>query len=206
MARIIPFPIKPHWARLAVQVWNERLDRLADYLAVLKVKDSMMAHSPGMTDMPVEDATTLVIMRTLDAPRALVWKMFSDPYRLAQWWGPEGYSNRVVLFDLRTGGRWLHVMIGPDGREYPTDSDILEVTPPERFVYRNAAADPKIFGDNPPPSFTKTLTLTEADGQTVLAVVCTFDAAAQKNAVVRRGFITGTNQSFDKLERHLKTL
>jgi uncharacterized protein YndB with AHSA1/START domain len=152
---------------------------------------------------PAEDATTLVIVRTLNAPRQLVWKMFSDPYHLAQWWGPEGYSNRVERLDFRTGGRWVHVMIGPDGRELPTDNDILEVTPPKRLVFRNAPADPRIFGDNPPPGFTKTLTFTEAGGKTTLTLVCTFDRPAHKDAVVRRGFAIGTNQSFDKLERHL---
>ena len=60
--------------------------------------------------------------------------MFSDPYHLAQWWGPKGFTNRVDKLDFRTGGSWLHVMIGPDGKEYPTDNDILEVVPPERIV------------------------------------------------------------------------
>jgi uncharacterized protein YndB with AHSA1/START domain len=149
---------------------------------------------------------TLVITRMLNAPRALVWKTFSDPYHLAQWWGPAGYSNRVEVFDFRTGGRWLHVMIAPDGKELPTDNDILEVVAPGRIVFRNAPADPKIFGDNPPPGFTKTLTFEEAGDQTRLTLVCTFDTAAQKDAVIRRGFVTGTNESFDKLETHLTTL
>ena len=156
-----------------------------------------------MLAVPAQDETTLVITRVLNAPRALVWKMFSDPYHLAQWWGPAGFTNRVEQLDFRTGGRWRHVMIGPDGREFPTDNDILEVTPPERLVYRNAPADPAIFGDNPPPGFTKTLTFTEAGGRTTLTLVCTFDQPAHKDAVVRRGFVIGTNESFDKLESHL---
>jgi uncharacterized protein YndB with AHSA1/START domain len=153
-----------------------------------------------------EDSTTLVITRTLKAPRALVWKMFSDPYHLAQWWGPKGYTNRVEKLDFRTGGSWLHVMIGPDGKELPTDNDIIEVREPEQIVYRNAPADPTIFGDNPPPGFTKTMTFEEVEGGTRLTLVCTFDQAEHKDAVVRRGFSLGTNQSFDKLEAHLATL
>jgi uncharacterized protein YndB with AHSA1/START domain len=153
-----------------------------------------------------EDDKTLVITRTLNAPRALVWKMFSDPYHLAQWWGPEGFNNRVERLDFRTGGSWVHVMIGPDGKEYPTDNIVIEVTEPERIIYRNAPADPKIFGANPPPGVTKTLTFAESDGKTTLTLVCTFDEAAHKDAVVRRGFVLGTNQSFDKLDAHLKTL
>lgn len=152
-----------------------------------------------------EDSRTLVITRTLNAPRSLVWKMFSDPYHLAQWWGPRGYTNRVERLDFRTGGSWLHVMIGPDGRELPTENVILEVKEPERIVYRNAPADPKLFGENPPPAFTKTLTLEEAGGKTILTLVCSFDTAEQREAVVRRGFVLGTNESFDKLEDYLAT-
>lgn len=155
---------------------------------------------------PTEDRKTLVITRTLKAPRELVWKMFSDPYHLAQWWGPKGYTNRVEKLDFRTGGKWLHVMIGADGKELPTDNDIVEVTPPRRIVFRNAPADPKIFGDNPPPGFTKTLTFDEVEGGTLLRLVCTFDKPEHKDAVTRRGFSQGTNESFDKLEALLATL
>ena len=154
---------------------------------------------------PIDDGKTLLITRTLNAPRALVWKMFADPYHLAQWWGPKGYTNRVEKLDFRTGGSWLHVMIGPDGKEYPTNSVILEVREPELLVYRNAPADPKLYGDNPPPGFTKTLTFTEANGKTTLTLLCTFDTETHREAVVRRGFEQGTNQSFDKLEDYLRT-
>jgi len=152
---------------------------------------------------PIEDSRTLVITRTLNAPRALVWKMFSDPYHLAQWWGPKGYTNRVERLDFRTGGSWLHVMIAPDGKEYPTNNAILDVREPELIVYRNTPADPKVFGDNPPPGFTKTLTFEEAGGKTILTLVCTFDTEQHREAVIRRGFVLGTNESFDKLEAHL---
>lgn len=161
-----------------------------------------MRAASDMTD----DSRTLVIERVLNAPRALVWKMFSDPYHLAQWWGPKGFTNRVEKLDFRTGGSWRHVMIGPDGKELPTDNVIVEVKEPERIVYRNAPADPKIFGDNPPPGFTKTLTFEEVGTQTRLMLVCTFDTAEHKEAVARRGFVTGTNESFDKLEAHLRAL
>src|SRR4051794_20933928 len=150
-----------------------------------------------------DDSKTLTIARTLNAPRALVWKMFSDPYHLAQWWGPEGYTNRVEELDFRTGGSWLHVMIAPDGKEYPTNNAILDVREPELIVYRNTPADPKVFGDNPPPGFTKTLTFEEAGGKTILTLVCTFDTEQHREAVIRRGFVLGTNESFDKLEAHL---
>ncbi|MEO6394727.1 MAG: SRPBCC domain-containing protein [Devosia sp.] len=153
-----------------------------------------------------EDSRTLVITRLLNAPRPLVWKMFSDPYHLAQWWGPKGYTNRVEELDFRTGGSWRHVMTAPDGKELPTDNVIVEVKEPERIVYRNAPADPKVFGDNPPPGFTKTLSFEVAGDKTRLTLVCSFDTTEHRDAVVRRGFVVGTNESFDKLEERLKAL
>lgn len=153
------------------------------------------------------DDRRLELEREFDAPRELVWMAFADPYHLSQWWGPKGFTNPVCEIDLRAGGKWHHVMRGPDGREYPTDSEFIEVSPPERIVYRNAAGDPKLFGDNPPPSFVRVITLDDiGNGRTRLTLDAYFDTAANKDAVIRRGFREGMLESFDKLALHLSTL
>jgi uncharacterized protein YndB with AHSA1/START domain len=155
----------------------------------------------------IPDDRRLEIEREFDAPRELVWKMFADPYHLSRWWGPKGYTNPVVEIDLRPGGHWHHVMRSPDGRDFPTDSEFIEVTPPERIVYRNAAAQGEVFGDNPPPSFLRVITLTPlAANRTRLTLEAYFDTAANKDAVVRRGFREGTLESYAKLAAHLATL
>lgn len=149
----------------------------------------------------------LELEREFNAPRELVWMAFADPYHLSQWWGPKGFTNPVCEIDLRAGGKWHHVMRGPDGKDYPTDSVFIEVTPPERIVYRNAAATAEVFGDNPPPSFVRVITLDDiGNGRTRLTLNAYFDTADQKNAVIRRGFREGTEQSFDKLAAHLATV
>ena len=148
----------------------------------------------------------LEIEREFDAPRDLVWRMFADPYHLSQWWGPKGFTNPVVELDLRPGGRWYHVMRGPDGRDYPAESEFVEVTPPERIVYRNRQLEAEAFGDNPPPSFLRVITLIDlGNGRTRLTLDAYFDTAANKDAVVRRGFREGVLESFDKLAAHLTT-
>jgi uncharacterized protein YndB with AHSA1/START domain len=152
---------------------------------------------------PTEEDRVLIITRTFDAPRALVWRAFSDPFHLRQWWGPKGYINPVCELDFRPGGHWHHVMRGPDGKEYPTDSTFIEIVPPERIVYRNAAPKGEVWGDNPPPSFVRTLTFAEAGGRTTLTLRAEFDTAAGKQAAVARGFVQGTNESYDRLARLL---
>lgn len=152
------------------------------------------------------DDRRLELEREFDAPRELVWMAFADPYHLSQWWGPKGYTNPVCEIDLRVGGKWHHVMRGPDGKDYPTDSIFTEVTPPERIVYRNAAATAEVFGSNPPPSFVRVITLDDlGNGRTRLTLDAYFDTAEQKDAVIRRGFREGVLESFDKLTAHLAT-
>lgn len=155
----------------------------------------------------IPDDRRLEIEREFEAPRELVWKMFADPYHLSRWWGPKGFINPVVELDFREGGRWYHVMRGPDGRDYPADSEFIEITPPERIVYRNRQLDEAVFADNPPPSFLRVITFEALPGhRTRLTLEAFFDTAANKDAVIRRGFREGTLESYDKLAAHLLSL
>jgi uncharacterized protein YndB with AHSA1/START domain len=61
------------------------------------------------------------------------FQAFRDPAQLARWWGPAGFTNTVPEFDFRPGGRWRIVMRGPDGTEYPNESQFLEIVP-GRFI------------------------------------------------------------------------
>jgi len=61
----------------------------------------------------------LVLTRVFDAPRELVFKAWTDPKHVAQWWGPHGFTNPVCELDLRPGGAILIHMRGPDGVVYP---------------------------------------------------------------------------------------
>lgn len=82
----------------------------------------------------VEDDRVLVITRLFDAPRERVWHAWTDPARIAAWWGPEGFTTRVESLDLRPGGRWHYVMTGPDGTDYPVNGVYREVVVPELLV------------------------------------------------------------------------
>jgi uncharacterized protein YndB with AHSA1/START domain len=79
----------------------------------------------------------IVISRVFDAPRELVWQAFTEPAHLLEWWGPRGFTTRTHRMDLKPGGEWRFVMIGPDGREYQNLVTYLEVTAPGRLRYRH---------------------------------------------------------------------
>jgi Activator of Hsp90 ATPase homolog 1-like protein len=68
----------------------------------------------------VEDApdNEIIISRVLNAPRELVWQAMTDPEHVAQWWGPNGFTTIIEKMELRVGGVWKHVIIGPDDQTY----------------------------------------------------------------------------------------
>jgi uncharacterized protein YndB with AHSA1/START domain len=80
---------------------------------------------------------TIVIERELDAPRELVWKVWTDPNEVTRWWGPEHFTTprEKIEFDLRPGGVCRLTMVGPDGQEYPSDGHFGIVEPPERLSF-----------------------------------------------------------------------
>ncbi|HET9685736.1 MAG TPA: SRPBCC domain-containing protein, partial [Pseudolabrys sp.] len=84
---------------------------------------------------------TVTILRVLDAPRALVWKAWTDPKMMAQWFGPRGFTIPVCELDVRAGGSLRIVMRGPDGQDYPMKGEFREVVAPERLLFTNIATD-----------------------------------------------------------------
>jgi uncharacterized protein YndB with AHSA1/START domain len=79
---------------------------------------------------------TLTITRVFDAPRALVWKAWTDPRHLANWWGPRHHPAETIGADVRTGGRWRHRLVSPEtGVALWHHGTFREVTPPERLVF-----------------------------------------------------------------------
>ncbi len=86
---------------------------------------------------------TIVIERELDAPRGLVWSVWTDPDEVARWWGPEHFTTprEKIEFDLRPGGVCRMTMVGPDGQEYPSDGHFGVVEPLERLSFGEQSTD-----------------------------------------------------------------
>jgi uncharacterized protein YndB with AHSA1/START domain len=82
-----------------------------------------------------------VISRVLEAPRELVWKAFTEPERMAQWWGPKGFTVIASKMDLRPGGTYHYGMKAPDGSAMWGKMAFREITPPQRMVFINSFSD-----------------------------------------------------------------
>jgi uncharacterized protein YndB with AHSA1/START domain len=138
----------------------------------------------------------IVSARLISAPRELVFRAFSDPEHLAQWWGPKGFTNTFHEFELRPGGPWRFVMHAPDGAQYRNESDFVEVVRPERIVFDHL---------EPVHQFRMTMTFEEEAGKTRLTWRMRFESAEEYARM--KGFIPAANEeNFDRLEAHLATM
>ncbi|MDP4151045.1 MAG: SRPBCC family protein [Bacteroidota bacterium] len=136
----------------------------------------------------------LLITRTFDAPIDLVWEMWTKPEHIANWWGPDGFTNTISKMDLRPGGEWNLIMHGPDGTDYPNRSVFREVIAHKRIVYEHLS-DPK---------FITTVEFHDQGDKTFLTWEMLFNSAEQLEAVVKKyGAREGLKQNVKKLELYL---
>ncbi len=152
----------------------------------------------------------LVITRVFDAPRELVWRAWTEPERVMQWWGPTGFTSPVSKIDLRVGGENLNCMRSPDGKDLWSKGIYREIIPPERLVITDSFADEEgntvsasYYGMDPgwPLEMLVTLTLEEEDGKTKMILRHSGEGDINDKDIddMRQGW----SQSFDKLADYL---
>jgi uncharacterized protein YndB with AHSA1/START domain len=84
-----------------------------------------------------------VISRVFNVSRELLWKCFTEPERMKEWWGPKGFVVMVSKMDLRPGGTYHYCMKSPDGTPMWGRMIYREIVPPERLVFINSFSDEK---------------------------------------------------------------
>lgn len=140
------------------------------------------------------------IRRVFDAPRALVWRAWTDPKMMAQWFGPRMFTTPVCELDVRVGGALRIVMRGPDGSEYPMSGVFTEVVAPERLVFTNIPVDKD--GTRLMQGETR-VTFAEAGGKTELVVTAHMVGLVPIARQMLAGMEAGWTQSIDKLQEML---
>jgi len=136
----------------------------------------------------------LIITRLLNAPRELVWDVFTTPEHIKNWWGPNGFTNTIDKMDVKPGGEWEFVMHGPDGTDYKNKSIYKEIIRPERIVFEHVSG----------PKFITTITFTAEGNKTYLKWHMLFESAEQFQQVVKTFKADeGLKQNIVKLEEYL---
>ena len=130
----------------------------------------------------------LVITRIFDAPRALVWKAWTDPEH-AKAWGPKGFTTPVREMEFKPGGKWRAVMISPDGKEFRQHGVVREVVPESKLSFTF------MWDNNPAEETLVTVTFADKGDKTEMVFRQTgFDSDESRDG--HRG---GWNEAFDQL-------
>lgn len=159
----------------------------------------------------------ITFTRVYDAPRELVFRAWTDPVHLAQWWGPKDFTNPVCKLDLRAGGEYRITMRGPDGTDYPMGGRFLEVEPPAKLVmsasteghpdeFKQQLADSRGNADSSELQLVFTILFEDLGGKTRLTVINTFRSTTDLEAASKLGHNEGWTESLERLQQELELM
>jgi uncharacterized protein YndB with AHSA1/START domain len=145
------------------------------------------------------DETDLVISRLVHAPRALLWRAWTTPDMLKEWWCPRPWTTEVRAFDLRPGGAFHTFLSGPDGGSNDNPGCFLEIAPQERLVFTTAL----LAGWRPGTPWlpmTAAITMADEPGGTRYVAHVMHPDKPTRDRHEQMGFFAGWNTCIDQLE------
>jgi uncharacterized protein YndB with AHSA1/START domain len=150
-----------------------------------------------------DDEPVIVMSRTYNASRELIWQVITEPRHVRVWWGGAGASNPVCEMDVRPGGVWTHVLRLPAGQELHMKFQFVSVEAPARLSWKDAGGQP-----SPHPGLSPEISITlEAQGnQTLWVMQARFPSMEARNAAIAMGFVQPIAASQDQLTIYLKKL
>ncbi len=141
----------------------------------------------------------LLITRIINAPRELVYEVWTNPEHIAQWWGPNGFTNTILAMDVKPGGIFRLVMHGPDGKDYPNMLEYVDVVKNERLAWIHGTGEIDNEGQ-----FTASVEFEDLGDKTKLTMRMLFTSAEELRKVVEEfGAIEGNTQTLNRLEAYL---
>jgi uncharacterized protein YndB with AHSA1/START domain len=137
------------------------------------------------------------LTRTLNAPVDLVWEVWSSPEHIAQWWGPNGFTNTISKMNMQPGGEWNLVMHGPDGTDYDNKCIFREVIQNKKIVYEHVNW----------PKFVGTVEFEAQGEQTELTWYMQFESEEEFIQVVKKhGAVEGQKENVIKMDAYLQKM
>lgn len=146
----------------------------------------------------------LVLTRLIDAPREAIFRAWTEPELLTQWFAPLPWTTARAELDVRPGGSCTVVMCDPDGNEYPNPGVYLDIVPNERIVFTDAFVSAWIPSEK--AFMTGILTLEDEGGKTRYTARVLHWSVADREAHEAMGFHQGWGQCTDQLAALVATL
>jgi uncharacterized protein YndB with AHSA1/START domain len=142
----------------------------------------------------------IVMTRTFDAPRELVFEAHSSCEHMSNWWGPRKYEIASCEIDFRPGGSWRIVHKSADGDEHGFHGEFREIVRPERIVWTFE------WEGLPGHVSVETLTLEENGGKTTVTARSVYDTVEDRDGMLQSGAEVGASESYDRLDEYLEKL
>jgi uncharacterized protein YndB with AHSA1/START domain len=143
------------------------------------------------------DDRELVLTRLIDASRETLYRAWTDPQLLTEWFAPLPWTTPSAKLDVRVGGASTIVMRSPEGQEFPNSGVYLEVVENERLVFTDAYTS--AWQPSGKPFMTVLITLEDEDGKTRYTARVRHWTAADREMHEKMGFYTGWGQCLDQL-------
>jgi uncharacterized protein YndB with AHSA1/START domain len=154
----------------------------------------MAVASSGTAKVTLPADDEILITREFDAPRHLVYKAWTTPELVKQFWSGRRGRMTVAEIDLRVGGRWRYVMIADGGYEVAFHGEFREIVPNERIV------NTEVYEAVPGEGVLNIVTFTEVDGRTMLELLTQCGSKATRDAIIESGMEGGMQEQMDLLE------
>ena len=161
----------------------------------------MATVSSGKAKVTLPADEQILITREFDAPKHLVYKAWTTPELVRQWWSGERGEVTLAEIDLRVGGKWRYVMIADGGQEVGFHGEYREIVENERIV--NTEVYEGVPGDD---YGLNTISFDETDGRTTLTMLCEYSSKEVRDMVIDSGMEGGMQESLDRLEQVARSL
>ena len=149
-------------------------------------------------------AATMVMEREFNAPLDLVWKAWTEPERIEQWWGPRDWTTKNTRMEFRPGGTWHYCMTGPGGEESWGLATYREIVDKQRIVYEDAFSDASGAKNPDMPVMVITTEFTERGGKTTVRSSTKFPSQEALQSVLDMGVVEGASQTWDRLAEYVE--
>ncbi len=157
--------------------------------------------STGTARVTLPSDTQILITREFDAPRHLVYRAWTTPELVMQWWAGHRGAMTVAEIDLRVGGRWRYVMTATGGQEVAFHGEYREIVPNERLV-----ATEVYEGAGTGEAAIVTTTFEERDGRTSIHLLTDVSTKELRDMIVESGMEVGVQEQMDVLEQLVRSL
>jgi uncharacterized protein YndB with AHSA1/START domain len=156
--------------------------------------------SKNDTTLTLPSDREILIERTFDAPRRLVFEALTKPEHVAHWYGPRSMTLQVCEIDFRVGGRWRYVLRDPAGTDHGFSGEYREIVPPQRIVTTEG------YEAMPGHEYVATLTLDEHDGKTTLHSHLQYQSPEDRDGHIQSGMEPGMRETYDRLAEVIASL